>query len=110
MCVGAKIEVGGFFWINENDLIGFDKDAAHGNCTDYSTGCVDIGCLVTIRGVEGNYAVVRLDRPSMPHGSQAPIGAVFQIPVSVIKSWPEKLRLHRDHEAQRSKLASKYCV
>ncbi len=107
--VGAEIPVGEFFWIDDFDLIGFDRDAEHGNGGKHDSGSVCLGCTITVRGIENDYAIVRLNRSEMPYGAEAPGGVVFQIPISQIQTWPDKIRSHNDHERQRRKLAKQYC-
>ena len=101
--VGQRVKVGEFFWIGEDNHIGFDTDAFHGHGhRDHTGGSVEIGCTVTIRGFEEvkgrNMAVVRLDRPATPYGAPAPIGQLFLIPISVMQKWPELLEKSDAHQ------------
>src|SRR6056297_3273384 len=85
--IGDMIEVEQFFWIDDDDLIGFDDDAEHGHVID--SGSVDIGCKLEIRGLSETHAVVRLHRPSIPYGAPAAIGTVFWIDLDTMRSWPQ---------------------
>ena len=109
--VGQKVKVGGFFWIREEDHIGFEAVAFHGPAhKDYTPGAVDIGRTVTIRGFEKvkgcDMAVVRLDRTTTPFGHSAPTGQLFLIPISVMQKWLK----FNDHQERRKALAVKYGV
>ena len=100
--VGQKVKVGGFFWIREEDHIGFEAVAFHGPAhKDYTPGAVDIGRTVTIRGFEKvkgcDMAVVRLDRATTPFGHSAPTGQLFLIPISVMQKWLK----FNDHQERR---------
>jgi len=110
---GIEIPVGEFFWINEFDFIGYDSDSKHGHdihrYNDNCPGSVEIDCTLSIRAIKNNYAIVRLNRPKIPFGALAPIGTVFQIPISQLLTWSEKLRAIKDHKEQRSKLTQEYC-
>ena len=113
--VGQKVKVGEFFWIGQGNHIGFETDAFHGHGhEDHTSGSVEIGCTVTIRGFEEvkgrNMAVVRLDRPATPYGAPAPIGQLFLIPISVMQKWPELLEKSDAHQERRKALAVKYGV
>ncbi|MEO1687857.1 MAG: hypothetical protein AAFU61_08130 [Pseudomonadota bacterium] len=107
-CVGARVPVGEFFWIPNDDLVGHDKDARHGHDC-YDGGSVDIGCTLTIRAIQNSYALVRLDRPKLPYGASAAIGAVFQIPLAKMQRWPDLLATRAEAERQRRELARRYC-
>lgn len=108
--VGKVIEVGEFFWIDEDGFIGHDRDATHGNGGARDRGgSVDIGCTVTIRAISNGYAIVRLDRPYMPYGAEAPIGIVFQVPLAQIAAWPAALANVIRREEERLALAEAYC-
>jgi hypothetical protein len=106
--VGDKIRVGEHFWISYEHIIGWDTDAHHGNGSSESGGSADGSCTVTVRAIRNNWAIVRLDRDSVPYGAKASIGTVFQVPVSKILSWPAMTAARIEHEKQRKKLASQY--
>lgn len=111
--VGDTIPVGEHFWIKDKDFIGYDHDAEHGHGIAlwdiHSPGSVDIGCSLTVRAIKNGYAIVRLNRPSVPYGAPAPIGTVFQIPLNVISEWPEMISERLSHEHNRNALAKIYC-
>ena len=112
--VGQKVKVGGFFWIREEDHIGFEAVAFHGPAhKDYTPGAVDIGRTVTIRGFEKvkgcDMAVVRLDRTTTPFAHSAPTGQLFLIPISVMQNWLDGEPITSDdHQERRKALAVKY--
>jgi len=106
---GKTILVGEFFWIPEGAFIGYDRDARHGHGLRDKPGSVDAGCTVTVRGVTGGHAIVRLDRPETPYGAPAPIGTVFRLPVEQIERWPAMIEARRAHENERRSLARRYC-
>lgn len=87
--VGDVIPVRKFFWIK--DLIGYDSDAKHGHGIKDkgSAGSVEEGCTLTVRAIDGDMAIVRLDRPEVPYGAPAAIGAVFFFPVATLEEWSD---------------------
>jgi hypothetical protein len=114
ICVGQTHKVGSAFLIKETEFIGFDKDAEHEHGISCKKG-VDSGsvgedCTVTIRAIEGDWAVVRLDRAEMPFGVRAPNGTVFQIHLDKIRFWASELKRQEDRESRRRALAEKYCT
>lgn len=110
ICVGQEIQVGEFFWIPDHDFIGYDRDAYHGHCLDKrSPGSVDHDCTLTIRAIKNGYAIVRLNRPQVPYGAPAPIGTVFQLPLSQMARWAEMTARREDRERQRRSLEQQYC-
>lgn len=98
---GSTHKVGGFFWINDNDFIGYAPGATHGHGLPKSPGSVDDCCTVKILKVGETHSIVQLDRHEIPFGARAPIGTVFQIPNTMILSWPAMLRARNDRDAQR---------
>lgn len=106
IAIGRTYPVGGFFWIRDEDLIGFDFDAQH--CHGKNAGSVEFGCTVTVRGFKDGRAIVRLDRPSMPAGAEAAIGTVFKISLAKMEAWPEAIAKRELRMAKREELASEY--
>lgn len=100
--------MGKFFWISEEDLIGFDSDAEHGHGID--SGSVDEDCTLEVRGYEGNKLVVSLRRPVVPYGAPAAIGTVFMINEETVLSWPSAIAARSEKEKERKRLAGKFCT
>lgn len=108
--VGDVIKVGEFFWIRDDDFIGYDRNAEHGHGLDKrSAGSVDKDCEVEVRGFSNGKVVVSLIRPSVPYGAPAPIGTVFMIEASKINSWGGKLVKSAEKEKKRAILAKEFC-
>ena len=105
---GDVVEVGEFFWIGRENLIGFDRDAQHGHDSRHA-GSVDESCTLTVRGVSDGRAIVRLNRPHVPYGAPAAIGTVFAIPVSKLEAWPDMVKQRKEKESARRVLAKEYC-
>jgi hypothetical protein len=106
LTIGSKRTVGKFFWVKDEDCIGFDKDAYHGHGLDYG-GSVDKGDVVEILGHEPDgMVVVKVYKDTKNlYGALCPHGMVFLMKESQILSWPPD-----PTEGRRQKLAFKYKV
>ena len=105
--IGQYYVVGQFFWIDEDDCIGLDDDAVHGNGMDLG-GSVSPGDMVRVLGFEGNAAVVKVLKKNVPYGAPCPHGMIFMMPISQIMSWPQHVARRQAEEARRADLARKY--
>lgn len=109
--IGDVIKVGKFFWIDEDDFIGYDSNAKHGHGLDKDRciGSANNHCSVEVRGFLEGKVVFSLMRPETPYGAEAPIGTVFMIDREVIeKEWWECVR-SAEREKQRKALAEQFC-
>lgn len=105
--IDAVIPVPDFFWIPEEDFIGFDQHALHDD--KLKSGSVDEGCSLEIRHIEHGRAIVSLIRPTTPYGAQAAVGTVFWIDVSRMDRWPDLMARNAEKEKRRSDLAARFC-
>ncbi|MGM0584230.1 MAG: hypothetical protein ACQEUZ_06235 [Pseudomonadota bacterium] len=103
--VGEEHQVGEFFWIDDSRWLGFAENAKHGHGLK-NGGSVDERCKVRVLAVREGMAAVVLIRDGKPFGAPAAHGAMFEIPVQQILSWPDKIAAREKHEAhRRDKLA-----
>lgn len=108
LSVGQIVDVGEFFWIPEENIIGLDDNWQHGHRRK-DGGSVDTNCSVEIRSIEDDTAIVRLNRPEVPYGAPAAIGIVFSLPIGQIESWSKKLTVIRTQREWRGAKARAYC-
>ena len=106
--VGDIYKVGKFFWIEENNYIGFSKDASHAHGLK-RCGSVNTQCKIKILGFEEDDVVVELITEVIPKGASAANGAIFMLPLSQILSWPELLKQNNKRQKFLKMLCRKYC-
>jgi len=105
--VGDHVSVGKFFWTDEDKCIGFDDDARHGHRLFFG-GSVNIGDVLIIRGIEGENAIVRVNKRDTPYGAPCPHGMIFSIPLADMEKWPGDHSGRYDVEMWRSDMMRKY--
>lgn len=105
--VGDRVPVGKFFWTDRDKCIGFARDAAHGHGLTFG-GSVDVGDVLVVLGIEGEEAIVKVEKRILPYGAPCPHGMIFALPISVILSQAGNLKEERVKMKWQKEMAKKY--
>lgn len=84
---GRYIPAPRFFWINDQDLIGFEKWSCHGNSSDRHAGSVNDDDFLYVKEVSSHTSTVSVIKKFMPYGAPTAYGTIFKIDNKTLYKW-----------------------